>query len=137
MIKTKNDLIQYTNQCQNCYCAILDHNNLPKIQFVRYKIFFERILIMGINNSEMTFFDCAANKNIAVVLWERIEGYQLKGYQIPQDKEAEYRSEINIFKDYLQEISIDLATISLVVCYITDIYNVTPGLSAGMNINLF
>jgi hypothetical protein len=135
MIKTKDVLIQYTNQCQNCYCVILNDNNLPKIQFIRHKKIFEKTIILGIDISEMTLFDCA-NINIAVVLWEQIEGYQLKGYRIPQDKEAEYRSEINIFKDYLQEIGIDLATISLVVCYITDIYNVTPGLSAGKLVRL-
>ncbi len=131
MRKNRNDIIEYLNKCQNCYSAVLNSNHKSEIQFIKFKRIFENIIILGVSNSDMKYFDCTANKNISVVIWNQIEGYQLKGYKISKEDEHEYCSEIEKFKNSFKDSSIELSKISLVLCYINDIYNVTPGKFAG------
>ena len=131
MRKNRNDIIEYLNKCQNCYSAVLNSDYKSEIQFIKFKKVFENIIILGVSNSEMKCFDCTANENISVVIWNQIEGYQLKGYRISKEDEHEYCNETEKFKNNLKDSSIELSKISLVLCYINDIYNVTPGKFAG------
>ncbi len=131
MRENRNDIIEYLNKCQNCYSAVLNSKYKSEIQFIKFKRVFENIIIIGVNNNELKYFDCVANLNVSIVIWNKIKGYQLKGYRISKEDEHEYHNEIEKFKNNLKNSSIELSEISLILCYINDIYNVTPGKFAG------
>jgi hypothetical protein len=126
-MKSKDEILKYLNGCQNCFVT----NSKLEIHLIKYKRAFEDIIILGVSNSDMKSFDCTTNRNISVVAWKQIEGYQLKGYRILKEDEHEYCNQIEEFKNGLKDANIELSKISLVLCYINDIYNVTPGKFAG------
>jgi hypothetical protein len=95
MKKNRNNIIRYLNQCQNCHCSTFDNNSKLEIQSIKYKRAFENIIIMGVKNSEMEYFDYIFNKKNSIAIWNKIVGYQLEGYRIL--KEDEYCSEIEMF----------------------------------------
>lgn len=131
MKKNRNEIIDYLNICENCYYAVLDSNNKLVTKFTRFKRVFEDIMILGVKDSDIKHFDCTVNDNISVVIWNKIEGYQLKGFRISKENEGKYCSEIDEFKNSLSDNSIEPSNSGLILCYINEIYNVTPGKFAG------
>ena len=131
MKKNRNEIIEYINKCENCYSAVIGSNHKSEVQFIKHKKVFENVIVLGVGHNEIEYFNHTANENISVVFWNKIEGYQLKGYRISKEDEHKYYNEIKKFKTHLNGTGIELSKISVVLCYINDIYNVTPGKFAG------
>lgn len=131
MKKNKNEIIDYLNMCENCYFAVLDSNNKLETKFTRVKRVFEDIIILGVKDRDIKYLNSSANNNISVVIWNKIEGYQLKGSKISKDEEGKYYCEISEFMNSLNDNSIDKSNLRLILCSINDIYNITPGKFAG------
>ena len=102
-----------------------------QIQYIKYKRVYKNIIILGVSDSELNFFDCIINEKISVVIWNEIVGYQLDGDRISEEEEYKYCSEIEKFYISLNDRRRELININLVLYYIDDIYDVTPSRFAG------
>lgn len=123
----KDKILKYFNGCQNCFVT----NNKLEVCFVKCKRAFDNIIMLGVSKSDMKSFNNTTNENISVVAWKQIEGYQLKVCRLSKKDELKYDRQIEKFKIDLKDANIELAKISLVLCYINNIYYVTPGKFAG------
>jgi hypothetical protein len=129
--RNKNEIVEYLNECTICYSAVINKMQQPEIQLIKFKKVFKNSIILGVCNRDMKYFNAIANENISIAIWNKIEGYQLKGCQISKADEQVYADEIEIFKNELKDANVELSKVQLVLCSINDIYNVTPGKFAG------
>lgn len=127
MMKNRNEVIDYINNCSNCYCAVLGESGECKTLFVSHKRVNESIIVLAVESKEIEMLNHAANQNISVVIWDNLQGYQLKGHRVSSEEIPEHYHVINNLKEDIT----DTSNICFVLCSINDIYNVTPGKFAG------
>ncbi len=125
-----SEIIEYINTCDKCFAAILDDTNHPEVIFIKFKKVYDDTIVLGISKKDINYFNNLSNNSIAVTMWSKIKGYQLKGYRLLEDEEN-YINVINKFKNDLKESNAKLSAIHLVLCNIKAMYYVTPGTLAG------
>lgn len=131
MQKTRNEIIDYLNFCQNCFCTVIENPNKPEAVFVNSWHVFDNIIIIGIDNDKKEMLNRAQNSNIAFAFWSKLEGYQIKGKIIPERNGGDYSDEIDKFKELLMDSKNDLFSKDFALIEITNIFCVTPGNQAG------
>ena len=127
MMKNRNKVIEYVNDCTNSYCAVVNEDGKCKVLHVLYKRVTESIAVLAVDNKGIEAISNAANQNFSVVFWDKIHGYQFKGKRISGEGAKEHCCEL----DKLKEDIAHAFSGSFIMCSIDDIYNVTPGKYAG------
>lgn len=127
MMKNRNEVIEYVNDCINCYGVVVNEDGECKVLHVPYKRVTESIVVLAVDNKEIEAISNAVNQNISVVFWDKIHGYQLKGKRISREEAKEHCYEL----DKLREDVADAFGGCFIMYSIDDVYNVTPGKYAG------
>jgi len=125
MQNTKEELTEYLNCCQNCYCAVSGTANRPDALYINTWQVFDKIIMIAIDQNMEPIFRSAQNLNVSFAFWSKLEGYQIKGSLIGKETWDEYFAEIETFKTLLPSSK------SMILSAITKIYTVTPGKQAG------
>lgn len=131
MQKSRNEILDYLNGCQNCYCTVIENCNRPEVVYIDLWRIFDNFIIIAVDNDKKERLSRAQNEKISFAIWSKLEGYQIKGKIVPEKNSAEYFGTIKSYRASLADSGIDLYSKKLVLTAITDIYSVTPGKQAG------
>lgn len=126
MKKDREEVIEYINNCPNCYGVMLGESGKCKTLHVSRKRVTESIMVLAVDNKDIEP-ENIANQNMSFVFWDKLQGYQLKGQRILGKDIPGYYDEIDKLKDAIA----DKSDVSFVLCSINHIYYVTPGKFAG------
>lgn len=119
-MKTREEINKYIMTCDHCYYAVVNNDNNLEVNKARcISIIQNQILIRS--NSVMNILYGIDNK-IAITLWKGIKGYQLKGYRVTKKS---YKITSDIYENELENDRV-------AVCEIEEIYCVSPGELAGV-----
>lgn len=135
MIKSKEEIVNYINLCKKCFVAFQGDKKYPYIISINYKLLCNDIFIIGIEGKKEKAISKGSLNKIAVTIWNNIKGYQLKGTKRLDLREKNK----NVFKNYkvsLKEEGIDIDSIKFIIYRVEEIFNVTPGESAGSKISM-
>lgn len=129
MQKNREELIHYLNGCPNCYGTIVDDVGRPEIIYIDRWYVFDNGMIIAIDDHKKEILKRAHHSKIAFAIWNKMEGYQMKGTIMAS-------GEIKKLWDSIEDSKKDLISKGAMVIAMTDIYSVTPGKQAGENVTL-
>jgi len=135
MMNDKTEIVNYMNSCNKCFAALLGEENYPEIVSIKFHIVHKDLLMIGVEPKYLKGFDVASNKKIAITMWDKIKGYQVKGTKIAEHLK-EYEDILSSYKNSLENKGINSVEITFTVYKIEEIYHVTPGKFAGKKVEM-
>ena len=74
------------------------------------------------------------NPQIAITIWDKLEGYQIKGTATIETSGKRFEETAKWIDDIGKKLNLPLKSKGAVIITITDIYNVSPGPNAGLRV---
>lgn len=132
---SKIEIANYINSCNKCFAAFLGDENSPQVFSIKFFNVEKDTLIIGLKDKDLKEFRRLLNQKIAVTMWDKIKGYQIKGVKITQQLK-EYEDILNRYKNYLENKGVNYKEITFINYHIKEIFHVTPGKYAGKKIEV-
>lgn len=76
-----------------------------------------------------------SNPKVAITMWNKIKGYQVKGTKILNNLK-QYEDILSCYKKHLENKGVNYKDIKFIYFNIEEIYHVTPGSYAGKKIEI-
>ena len=120
---------------QDVVLATASKEGIPNVVIVRAKkiIDAETILISD-QYFDKTLANMKENPRAAVTVWEKTEGYQIKGTVTVETSGPRFEETARWIEDMGKKFNIPLKSKGAVILKITDIYTISPGSNAGQKI---
>jgi len=74
------------------------------------------------------------NPQVAITIWDKLEGYQIKGTATIEASGKRFEETAKWIDDIGKKLNLPLKSKGAVIITITDIYNVSPGPNAGARV---
>jgi hypothetical protein len=127
----KQYICDYVNACTKCFAAFSKQDGSPYTTYISHKWLQDNILIVGLEREVLSLKE-VINKHIALTMWHKIKGYQLKGTRIENHNIDSTLTDA--FQRRLKDSNEDSTTIAMAVYKIEEMYHVSPGERAGKKI---
>jgi predicted pyridoxine 5'-phosphate oxidase superfamily flavin-nucleotide-binding protein len=120
---------------QDVVLATASKEGIPNVVIVRAKkiIDAETILISD-QYFDKTLANMKENPRAAVTVWEKTEGYQIKGTVTIETSGPRFEETARWIEDLGKKFNVSLKSKGAVILKITDIYTISPGSNAGQKI---
>lgn len=134
-MRSKIEIADYINSCNKCFAAFLGDENYLQVFNIKFFNVEKDTLIIGLKDKDLKEFDKLSNHKIAITMWDKIKGYQIKGVKITEQLNG-YEVTLDSYKNYLKNRGVNCKEITFINYHIKAIYNVTPGKYAGKKIEM-
>ena len=130
----KNELINFINNCSNCYMSFIAEDSKLDVHYIENLKTIDDIIMLAVRGEVFDFGDYINNRKIALCCWSKLIGYQLKGSVVDINILINYNKEYHEFCKYLKEQYCEM-NYSVIVMSFDKVYSVTPGKIAGALLN--
>lgn len=99
------------------------------------KIVDEETLLISDQFFQKTLRNLQENPHVAITLWDKLEGYQIKGTVTIETAGTRYEETARWIDAIGKKLNLPLHSKGAVIVKIEEIYNVTPGAQAGARLS--
>ncbi|MBN2514904.1 MAG: pyridoxamine 5'-phosphate oxidase family protein [Deltaproteobacteria bacterium] len=115
--------------------ATASKEGIPNVVVVgAKKIIDDETILISDQYFDKTLANMKENPRAAVTVWEKTEGYQIKGMVSIETSGPRFEETMRWIEDLGKKFNVHLKSKGAVILKITDIYTISPGDSAGQKI---
>lgn len=115
--------------------ATASKEGIPNVVVVgAKKIIDDETILISDQYFDKTLANIKENPRVAVTVWEKAEGYQIKGTVTIETSGPRFEETARWIEDLGKKFNLSLKSKGAVIIKITDIYNISPGSNAGQKI---
>jgi len=120
---------------QDVVLATASKEGIPNVVVVgAKKILDDETILISDQYFDKTLSNIKENPRAAVTVWEKAEGYQIKGTVTVETSGPRFDETARWIEDLGKKFNIPLKSKGAVILKITDIYTISPGSNAGQKI---
>lgn len=120
---------------QDVVLATASKEGMPNVVVVgAKKIIDDETILISDQYFDKTLANMKENPRAAVTVWEKTEGYQIKGTVTIETSGPRFEETVQWIEDMGKKFNIPLRSKGAVIIKITDIYDISPGFNAGRKI---
>jgi predicted pyridoxine 5'-phosphate oxidase superfamily flavin-nucleotide-binding protein len=120
---------------QDVVLATASKEGIPNVVVVgAKKIIDEETILISDQYFDKTLANMKENPQAAVTVWEKTEGYQIKGTVTIETSGPRFEETARWIEDLGKKFNVPLKSKGAVILKITDIYTISPGSNAGQKI---
>ena len=98
------------------------------------KIIDDETILISDQFFNKTLNNMRANPRVAITIWDKLEGYQIKGTVTIETTGQRFEETAKWIEEMGKSLNLPLKSKGAVILKITEIYNVSPGPEAGQKI---
>lgn len=115
--------------------ATASKEGIPNVVVVgAKKIIDDETILISDQYFDKTLANIKENPRVAVTVWEKAEGYQIKGTVTIETSGPRFEETARWIEDLGKKFNLSLKSKGAVIIKITDIYDISPGSNAGQKI---
>jgi predicted pyridoxine 5'-phosphate oxidase superfamily flavin-nucleotide-binding protein len=115
--------------------ATASKEGIPNVVVVgAKKIIDDETILISNQYFDKTLANIKENPRVAVTVWEKAEGYQIKGTVTIETSGPRFEETARWIEDLGKKFNLSLKSKGAVIIKITDIYDISPGSNAGQKI---
>lgn len=115
--------------------ATASKEGIPNVVVVgAKKIIDDETILISDQYFDKTLANIKENPRVAVTVWEKAEGYQIKGTVTIERSGPRFEETERWIEDLGKKFNLSLKSKGAVIIKITDIYDISPGSNAGQKI---
>lgn len=115
--------------------ATASKEGIPNVVVVgATKIIDDETILISDQYFDKTLANMKENPQVAVTVWEKAEGYQIKGTVTIETSGPRFEETARWIEDLGKKFNLSLKSKGAVILKITDIYTISPGANAGQKI---
>jgi uncharacterized protein len=120
---------------QDVVLATASIEGIPNVVVVgAKKIIDDETILISDQYFDKTLANMKENPQAAVTVWEKTEGYQIKGTVTIETSGPRFEETARWIEDLGKKFNVPLKSKGAVILKITDIYTISPGSNAGQKI---
>jgi predicted pyridoxine 5'-phosphate oxidase superfamily flavin-nucleotide-binding protein len=120
---------------QDVVLATASKEGIPNVVVVgAKKIIDDETILISDQYFDKTLANMKENPQAAVTVWEKTEGYQIKGTVTIETLGPRFEETARWIEDLGKKFNVSLKSKGAVILKITDIYTISPGSNAGQKI---
>jgi predicted pyridoxine 5'-phosphate oxidase superfamily flavin-nucleotide-binding protein len=120
---------------QDVVLATASKEGIPNVVVVgAKKIIDAETILISDQYFDKTLANMKENPRAAVTVWEKTEGYQIKGTVTIETSGPRFEETARWIEDLGKKFNVSLKSKGAVILKITDIYTISPGSNAGQKI---
>jgi hypothetical protein len=120
---------------QDVVLATASKEGIPNVVVVgAKKIIDDETILISDQYFDKTLANMKENPRVAVTVWDKTEGYQIKGTVTIETSGSLFEETARWIEDLGKKFNIPLKSKGAVILKITDIYTISPGSNAGQKI---
>ncbi|MBT8489585.1 MAG: pyridoxamine 5'-phosphate oxidase family protein [Deltaproteobacteria bacterium] len=135
MAKMNERVKEIFQKQQNVVLATASKEGIPNVVVLgAKKIIDDETILISDQYFDKTLANMKENPRAAVTVWEKTEGYQIKGTVTVETSGPRFDETARWIEDLGKKFNIPLKSKGAVILKITDIYTISPGSNAGQKI---
>ena len=115
--------------------ATATKDGLPNVVPVNAKkIIDDETILISDQFFNKTLKNLQANPQVAITVWDKLEGYQIKGTTTIETSGKRFEETAKWIDDIGKKLNLPLKSKGAIIVKLTEIYNVSPGPQAGTKV---
>jgi len=135
MAKMNQRIKEIFEKQETIVLATATKDGVPKVVPVTAKkIIDDETILISDQFFNKTLNNMRANPRVAITIWDKLEGYQIKGTVTIETTGQRFEETAKWIEEMGKSLNLPLKSKGAVILKITEIYNVSPGPEAGKKI---
>ena len=135
MAKMNQRMKEIFEKQETVVLATATKDGLPNVVPVNAKkIIDDETILISDQFFTKTLKNLKDNPRVAITIWDKLEGYQLKGTVAIETSGTRFEETAKWIDEIAKKLSLPIKSKGAVIVNLTEIYNVSPGPQAGIKV---